>query len=46
MKAGEAVAIEGKSLRSIHGEPFPGVHLVAAQAHRSGIVVGQKAVGV
>ncbi len=45
LKAGEAVAIDGKSLRGIHGELLPGVHLVAAYAHRSGIVVGQQAVG-
>ncbi len=45
LKVGEAVAIDGKRLRGIHGEQLPGVHLVAAYAHRSGIVVGQKAVG-
>ena len=40
----EAVAVDGKTLRGIHGEELPGVHLVAAYAHRSGIVVGQQAV--
>ena len=45
LKVEEAVAIDGKSLRGIHGEQLPGVHLVAAYAHRSGIVVGQQAVG-
>jgi hypothetical protein len=44
LKLGEAVAIDGKSLRGIHGERLPGVHLVAAYAHRTGIVVGQQAV--
>ncbi len=39
---GEAVALDGKQLRGIHGEEVPGVHLVAAYAHRSGQVLGQK----
>ena len=38
--AGEALAIDGKRLRGIRGEQLPGVHLVAAYAHQSGIVVG------
>ena len=42
---GGALAIDGKRLRRIHGEQLPGVHLVAAYAHQSGIVVGQQAVG-
>ena len=42
--AGEALAIDGKRLRGIHGEQLPGVHLVAAYAHRSGMVMGQQAV--
>ena len=44
LEAGEALAIDGKRLRGIHGEQLPGVHLVAAYAHQSGIVVGQQAV--
>lgn len=44
LKAGEALAIDGKRLRGIHGEQLPGVHLVAAYAHQSGIVLGQQAV--
>jgi hypothetical protein len=39
---GEALAIDGKQLRGIHGEELPGVHLVAAYGHRSGQVLGQK----
>ena len=39
---GEALAIDGKHLRGIHGGAVPGVHLVAAYAHRSGQVLGQK----
>ena len=45
LQEGEALAIDGKRLRGLHGEQLPGVHLVAAYAHRSGIVVGQQAVG-
>lgn len=40
---GEALALDGKALRGIHGEEIPGVHLVAAYAHRTGVVVGQRA---
>ena len=39
---GEAVALDGKHLRGIHGEQIPGVHLVAAYAHRTGAVLDQK----
>ena len=42
LPAGEAVALDGKQLRGIHGEAVPGVHLVAAYAHHSGPVLGQK----
>ena len=45
LQDGEALAIDGKTLRGIHGEQLPGVHLLAAYAHQSGIVVGQQAVG-
>lgn len=45
LKVTEAVAVDGKTLRGIHGEQLPGVHLVAAYAHQAGIVVGQQAVG-
>ena len=44
LEAGEGLAIDGKRLRGIHGEKLPGVHLVAAYARQSGIVVGQQAV--
>ena len=33
---GEAIALDGKALRGIHGEELPGVRLVAAYAHRAG----------
>jgi len=37
----EAVALDGKSLRGIHGEQIPGVHLVAAYSHQAGAVLRQ-----
>jgi hypothetical protein len=37
----EAVALDGKTLRGIHGDAVPGVHLVAAYAHRAGAVLAQ-----
>lgn len=43
VSAEEAIAVDGKTLRGIHGEEVPGVHLVAAYAHRTGVVVGQQA---
>ena len=45
LEEGEAVAIDGKTLRGIHGRELPVVHLVAAYAHQTGIVIGQQAVG-
>ncbi len=45
LQPAEAVAVDGKTLRGIHGEQLPGVHLVAAYAHQAGVVVGQQAVG-
>jgi hypothetical protein len=42
LSPGEAVALDGKRLRGIHGERMPGVHLVAAYAHRTGAVLDQK----
>ncbi len=38
----EAVAIDGKALRGIHGDEIPGVRLVSAYSHRRGVVLGQK----
>lgn len=37
----EAIAIDGKGLRGIHGEELPGVRLVAAYATRAGLVLAQ-----
>lgn len=37
----EAIAIDGKGLRGIHGEELPGVRLVAAYADAAGLVLAQ-----
>lgn len=42
---GEDIAIDGKSLRGIHGEELPGVHLVAGYAQKAGLVLAQKGGG-
>ncbi len=39
---GEAIAIDGKALRGIHGEQLPGVRLVAAYDVQTGWVLAQK----
>jgi hypothetical protein len=38
-----ALALDGKALRGIHGDLVPGVHLVAAYAHETGVVLAQLA---
>ncbi|MEO7003077.1 MAG: transposase family protein [Ktedonobacterales bacterium] len=38
---GEAIAIDGKALRGIHGEELPGVRLVAAYEVQTGLVLAQ-----
>jgi hypothetical protein len=37
----EALALDGKTLRGIHGEEIPGVHLVAAFAHQTRVVLAE-----
>jgi hypothetical protein len=37
----DALALDGKTLRGIHGEDIPGVHLVAAYAHDAQTVLTQ-----
>lgn len=37
----DALALDGKTLRGIHGEDIPGVHLVAAYAHQAQTVLAQ-----
>jgi hypothetical protein len=39
--ATDAVAVDGKTLRGIHGEAVPGVHLVSVYAHGAGAIVAQ-----
>ena len=43
VNADDAIAVDGKTLRGIHGDRVPGVHLVAAYAHAAGTVLGQAA---
>jgi hypothetical protein len=48
-QAGEpvtAIALDGKTLRAIHGEEVPGVHLVAGFVHGRGDVLGQKGAAI
>ena len=40
---GLVVSVDGKTLRGIHGEKIPGVHLVSAYAAGSGTVLSQVA---
>ena len=40
--AGEAIAIDGKTIRGLHGEQMAGVHLVAAYTQQRGQVLGEK----
>jgi len=42
LAAEKVVAVDGKTLRGIHGEEVPGVHLVAAFTHQTGIVLAQE----
>jgi hypothetical protein len=42
VKRGEGIAVDGKTLRGIHGEELPGVHLIAAYAHQRGLVLAQR----
>lgn len=39
---GPVIALDGKTLRGIHGEQVSGVHLVAAYAAQTGCVLGEK----
>jgi hypothetical protein len=41
VKAHEPLAVDGKTLRGIHGEQIPGAHLVAVYALRSSAVLAQ-----
>lgn len=39
----EGLAVDGKTLRGIHGEEIPGVHLVAVLAQRTRVVLAEAA---
>lgn len=41
LEVDEALAIDGKTLRGIHGEEIPGVHLVAAFAQQTRVALAQ-----
>ena len=43
VELGEVLSLDGKTLRGIHGEEIPGVHLVSAYAVRGGAVLAQAA---
>ena len=43
VEPGETLSLDGKTLRGIHGEGVPGVHLVSAYATGSGAVLAQVA---
>jgi len=43
LKRGQGLALDGKTLRGIHGEEIPGVHLVSAYAHHTAVVLAQRA---
>jgi hypothetical protein len=43
LKRGQGIALDGKTLRGIHGEEIAGVHLISAFAHQRGIVLAQRA---
>jgi hypothetical protein len=37
----EALALDGKTLRGLHGEEIPGVHFAAAYAHQTRVVLAE-----
>lgn len=41
LEPSDPLAVDGKTLRGIHGEDIAGVHLVAAYAHHAGEILGQ-----
>lgn len=41
VRPSEPIAVDGKTLRGIHGETIPGVHLVAVYGHQSEAVLAQ-----
>jgi hypothetical protein len=43
LTADEGLAVDGKTLRGLHGEEIPGVHLVAVFAQRTRVVLAEAA---
>lgn len=39
--ADDPLAVDGKTLRGVHGGGLPGVHLIGAHAHRAGAILAQ-----
>ena len=43
VEADDPLSLDGKTLRGVHGQEIPGVHLVSAYASRAGAVLAQVA---
>jgi len=41
VKPNDALAVDGKTLRGVHGQGVPGVYLVSAYAHQAAVVLAQ-----
>ena len=41
VQPGEPLALDGKTLRGVHGAGLPGVHLIGAHAHQAGAILAQ-----
>ena len=46
VEADDPLSLDGKTLRGVHGQEIPGVHLVSAYASRAGAVLAQVAAQV
>lgn len=41
VQPGDPIALDGKTLRGVHGAGLPGVHLIGAHAHGAGAILAQ-----
>jgi hypothetical protein len=41
VQPGDPLALDGKTLRGVHGAGLPGVHLIGAHAHGAGVILAQ-----
>lgn len=41
VQPGDPIALDGKTLRGVHGAGLPGVHLISAHAHGAGAILAQ-----